>query len=180
MGKILPVLLAVIGLGAGVGAGMVLKPAPGEDQGAMQAAEACPPPGAPGPGDHAAEPQAVDSGHGASGGHGAEADTEFVKFSNQFVIPVMGETSVESMVVLSLSIETATGSKEAIYQREPKLRDAFLGVLFNHASAGGFDGNFVNSAALDTLRDLLRETARDTVGPVVKDVLIVDLVKQGV
>ena len=106
--------------------------------------------------------------------------TEFVKFSNQFVVPVMGDDNVQAMVVLTLSIEVSEGAKEAIYNREPKLRDAFLRVLFDHANAGGFNGNFLNSAGLDTLRSALRETAFTTAGPIVRDVLIVDLVKQQV
>ncbi|MBL9058565.1 MAG: flagellar basal body-associated protein FliL, partial [Mangrovicoccus sp.] len=44
--------------------------------------------------------------------------------------------------------------------------------------AGGFDGNFLNSAGLDDLRHALLESAVTSVGPAVKQVLIVDLVKQ--
>lgn len=181
MGKLLPVILAVIGLGAGVGAGIFLRPAhddtgehaAGADDHA--AAVDCPTPG----------PALADAGsHGAEVGHGAAAGpdlvTEFVKFSNQFVVPVMGEDNVEAMVVLTLSVEVSEGAKEAIYNREPKLRDAFLRVLFDHANAGGFNGNFLNSAGLDNLRSALRETALTTAGPIVQDVLIVDLVKQQV
>ncbi|MCA8883282.1 MAG: flagellar basal body-associated FliL family protein [Rhodobacteraceae bacterium] len=176
MGKLLPVILAVIGLGAGVGAGIFLRPDPqAEDHGAEAgdhaAAIDCPTPG---------PDLAMADDHGHGGAAGPELLTEFVKFSNQFVVPVMGDDNVQAMVVLTLSIEVSEGAKEAIYNREPKLRDAFLRVLFDHANAGGFNGNFLNSAGLDTLRSALRETAFTTAGPIVRDVLIVDLVKQQV
>lgn len=189
MGKLIPVILALVGLGGGIGAGLMLRPnsdaaadhgaeasadhgdAQGSEEGAghgeeVAAASACPPGGSV-------------SGHDlpAVDGH---SETEFVKINNQFVIPVIGEEQVTSMVVLTLSVEVVAGNKDPIFEREPKIRDAFLRVLFDHANAGGFDGNFINSAGLDTLRRALHEAAVKAVGPVVVDVLIVDLVRQDV
>jgi flagellar protein FliL len=82
------------------------------------------------------------------------------------------------MVILSLSLEVTTGSTEAIFQREPKLRDVFLQVLFDHANAGGFKGSFTDGSNMIVLRRALLETAKATMGDIVKDVLIVDIVRQ--
>ena len=65
-----------------------------------------------------------------------------------------------------------------VYEREPKLRDAFLRVMFDHANAGGFDGAFTNSNQMDVLRRALREVAQKTIGPTASDVLILDIVRQ--
>lgn len=159
--KLIPILLALAGLGGGVAAGFVLRPAP-----PAETATDCAPSESVATHDLVPEPD--------------HAPTEFVKLGNQFVIPIMGEKAVTAMVVLSLSVEVVGGTQEAVFAREPKLRDVFLRVLFDHANAGGFNGNFFSSAGLDTLRAALKESAIKALGPSVKDVLIVDLVKQEV
>jgi flagellar protein FliL len=151
MRKLLPVLLAILGLGAGAGAGLTLRPTADP---AMEAAAAA---------EHPAEP---------------EVPPEYVKLNNQFVVPVVEDGRVAAMVILSLSLEVTTGSTEAIFQREPKLRDVFLQVLFDHANAGGFKGSFTDGSNMIVLRRALLETAKATMGDIVKDVLIVDIVRQ--
>jgi hypothetical protein len=98
--------------------------------------------------------------------------------SNQFVVPVLKEGRISALVVLSLSLETAAGMRETVFAREPKLRDAFLQVLFDHANAGAFDGNFTASGRIDTLRRSLSEAARPILGAGVYDVLITDIARQ--
>lgn len=175
MRKLLPLILALAGLAAGAGAGIALRPAPeagdahGEDGG------------------HAGEDgHAAEDGKGAKDGHdGAHpppadpsAEPEFVKLSNQFVVPVVEDGRVAAMVILSLSLEVRPGSTEAVFSREPRLRDAFLQVLFDHANAGGFDGVFTSGEVLLGLRRTLRDTALREIGPAVHDVLITELLRQ--
>lgn len=164
--KLIPVFLALFGLGAGLGAGLVLRPAdesvPGEEA-AGHSAEA------PGP---AAE---ADAGHGAAD---TEEAPEYVRMNNQFVVPVLEGGQVVSLVILSLSLEVQTGRSQEIYAREPKLRDAFLRVLFDHANAGGFRGSFTDGANLIVLRRALLEQARTICGDRVRDVLISDIARQ--
>jgi flagellar basal body-associated protein FliL len=109
-----------------------------------------------------------------------DAGTEFVKLNNQFVVPVVSDTVVKSLVLLSLSLEVETGLREAVFAREPKLRDALLQVMFDHANIGGFDGAFTNANNLDILRAALTDTARKVMGAQVFGVLIVDLARQDV
>jgi flagellar protein FliL len=164
MRKILPILLAVLGLGAGVGAGKFLRPAPMEpDQAAME-------------GDHATG----EGGDHVTAPEGEEGDMapEYVKLSNQFVIPVLEEGRIASMVILSINLEVTTGASEAVYAQEPKLRDGFLQVLFNHANAGGFQGSFTDGANMVNLRTALHEVASQVLGDKLKDVLIVDIGRQ--
>ncbi len=167
MGKILPVLLALIGLAGGVGAGLMLRPEPEpvdiqEGEGGQPPAEAAPEPGAK-QGEGAAEDAAT---------------SDFVKMNNQFVVPIVDDGRVSALVVLSLSLEMTPGGSEIFYQREPKLRDAFLEALFEHANSGGFDGVFTEGYKLDALRAALLETATMVMGPVVKKVLVTDLLRQ--
>ena len=79
---------------------------------------------------------------------------------------------------MSLSLEVQPGSEDAIYSREPKLRDALLRVLFDHAFIGGFDGTFTESSRLTALKVALLEAAQSVLGDLVSDSLITDIVRQ--
>jgi flagellar protein FliL len=157
--KLLPVLLALLGLGIGGGAGLFLRPAPEPA---------------------AAEGEATTDPHSPAAASEEDPDAvpEYVKMNNQFVVPVVEAGRVSSMVILSLSLEVATGSSEQVYAREPKLRDGFLQVMFDHANAGGFQGSFTDGSNLVLLRKALKETASGILGDVVKDVLISDIARQ--
>ena len=156
MAKLLPLILLIIGVAAGGGAGMVLKKPPEEC-----VEESCPDE------DVAAEDE------------GAEAEEpNYVRMKNQFVVPVVKNDRVQSLVVLDISLETEPGSEDLIYTREPKLRDGFLRVLFDHAHIGGFDGTFTESGRLSLLRVALLEAAQSVIGASVSDILITDIVRQ--
>jgi len=105
-------------------------------------------------------------------------DTEYVKLNNQFVVPVVSDDLIKSLVVLSLSIEIKEGMAEVVYAVEPKLRDSFLQVLFDYAHLGGFDGAFTNSDNVIRLKEQLYRSAKDILGTDIKSVLIVDFVRQ--
>lgn len=166
MRKLIPVILSLFGLGAGIGAGKVLQPDPVVEQPLGPCGDV----GQQDMADHATT-VAIQP---------ANLNVDFVKLNNQFVVPVVLEGKVTSLVVLSLTLEIVTGGQDKVYQLEPKLRDIFLQVLFDHANSGGFDGVFTTSRNMDLLRQALLETAQRTLGDAVSDVLIVDLVRQDV
>jgi hypothetical protein len=171
MKKLLPLVLLFIGLGAGVGAGIFLRPDPAVET--IESVE-----GAEG------EPQEKDVlkvTPDKSKTDKAENNqwNEYVKLNNQFVVPIVGAGKVTALVVLALSIEVPAGGKATVHQREPKLRDSFLQVLFDHANMGGFDGNFTNASILGQLREALREVAQQDLGTeTALDVLIVEIARQ--
>lgn len=180
MRKIIPILLPVLGLACGIGAGLLLRP-----QGQSAEAQATGTPVADGDnGDadiegaakadgQATEPPATEGDNEAEG-----QGPEFVKLTNQFIIPLIKEGRVTSMVILSLSLQVEPGMTETVYAREPKLRDAFLQVLFDHANAGGFRGSFTDGSNLIYLRRALQERAKALAGPIITDVLISDIARQ--
>lgn len=171
MSKIIPFAFALFGLAAGAGGGFVLKgssAAPKEDAQDAGHAEA-----------KATDDHADKGSHAkAADDHGKGGAVEYVKLNNQFVVPVVGTGRVTSLVVMSLTLEVTIGQRENIYQLEPKLRDAFLQIMFDHANAGGFDGVFTSGAKMENLRTALREAGQSVAGHDVNDVLIVDIVRQ--
>ena len=90
----------------------------------------------------------------------------------------MVKGKVLAMVILSLSLEVKTGAAAVVYQAEPKLRDVFLQVLFDHANSGGFSGAYTDGANLLLLRKALLEAAKGVLKEDVSDVLIIDIVRQ--
>ncbi|UWQ91332.1 flagellar basal body-associated protein FliL [Aliisedimentitalea scapharcae] len=157
LAKILPLILAFAGTGGGIAAGLFLTPAD--------------------PVDPASTPHqaAKTEEHSETS---EEKKNEFVKISNQFVIPVVHRDKVAAHVVLSLNLEVNPGTQDTVFEREPRLRASFLRVLFDHANMGGFQGTFTTSSHLDSLRTALLETAQLELGEDVIDVLIVDIAKQ--
>jgi flagellar protein FliL len=171
--KLIPIILALVGLGIGIGAGLFLRPA-AEPAEATHAAEG---ETTQAEGEVSHSEVAPKEGEEAAADE-AETGPEYVKRSNQFVIPVLEQGQVASMVILALTLEVTHGSSEATYTREPKLRDAFLQVLFDHANSGGFKGAFTDGSNLVLLRKALLESAQSAVGDNVTDVLISDIARQ--
>ena len=193
MRRLLPLLLPLLGLLAGGGAGFLLRPAPeatapadaGGDSAAAEgeadggpATETGHEAGGEAGGEAAAEPATHSAAGPADADHDAPPAHEYVKLNNQFVVPVVEDGEVAALVILSLSLEVAPGMTEQVYAREPRLRDSFLRALFDHANAGGFGGPFTRSGNMEILRGALLEVARTSLGKTVSDVLIIDIVRQ--
>ncbi len=159
---IIPLVMLVAGAGAGVGAGLFLAPAEEPDP---ESAEAPP-------------AEAEDAEEDAEAP--SPEDVEFARLNNQFIVPLVEGDAVTAMVVLSLTLEVDPGGTVAVFENEPRLRDRILRTLFDHANAGGFDAGFTQNGTMSLLRTALMETARSTLGQVVHDVLIVDIVRQEV
>ncbi len=192
---LLPLIIALIGLGAGSGAGLYLRSnaAQSSDElGTGSVSELADP-------EHASatevqtepeqsgnettdseEQHGAETGDGETAGHSEAVASEFeyVKLAQQFVVPVLTETRVSALVVISLSLEVTPGSNELVYAKEPKLRDAFLRVMFTHAHSGGFDGSFTTGQGMQDFRNSLKEAAAKVLGDIVNEVLLTDIVRQ--
>ncbi len=187
MGKLIPIILILAGVGGGIGAGIMLRPSADADMAAMDDERGAEMPSDDGSGEPA------DDGYGdpaddqdepaaKSGDYGdgpALSAIEYVALRRQLIVPLVDGNRVGALIVLSLSIEAVGGNIELIYDLEPKLRDEFLQVLFRHANTGGFDGMFTTSEAMNDLRSALNAAARDVLGSsVVQQVLITEILRQ--
>ena len=163
--KLLPVIFLAVGLCAGVGAGIVLAPPDKANDAGKKAAEDKPEKA------KEAKPKKTKKDEKAS-------QFEYLKLTKQFVVPVVKSDKISALVVMSLSLEVRPGISEAFYEIEPKLRDGFLQVLFDHANTGGFDGSFTQSGNLSALRQSLLEVAKKDLGEDVSSVLIMSVARQ--
>lgn len=163
MKAVLPIggLLIGVGIGAGVGLELAPKPATGDNEYIKD--------------DDRAETTGKNKKKKEPG-----AAYELVSLHNQFVVPLVDNGRVAAMVVVSIGLEVEVGETEAIYAREPRLRDTFLQVLFEHANMGGFSGDFTNARNLNLLRKSLTRSAQGELGSIVKNILITDLARQDI
>lgn len=150
--KLIPIVLVVFGLAGGIGAGLFLRPAP----------------------EQSSEDLAPDTHEEVD----PTQQPEFVKLSNTFIIPIVEKGRVSAMVVLAVNLQVKAGTSQTVFSQEPKLRDVFLQVLFNHANAGGFNGAFTQGANMNYLRKALLEAGQKHLPNVIEDVLISDIARQ--
>ena len=163
MKLIIPIVLALLGTAAGVGAAIVM----GSDKQALDAETACLPPQESLKEETAPAPEEV-----------AATDGEFVKLANQFLVPVLVKDEVEALVVMSLSLEVEPGTTSEVFHLEPKIRDRFLQILFDHANKGHFGKGYTSNRSLDILRDALHSAAQEITRGKTRDVLIVEIARQ--
>lgn len=164
--KLLPIVLLMIGTGAGVGAGIFMRPPPLD-------------PEAQNGGQGIDESEALEKRDAKKDPNTPPPNKEYVKLNNQFVVPIVKEAKVQALVVIALSVEVPEGMQDLVFQKEPKLRDAFLQVLFDHANVGGFDGSFTDANVMAVLRNALKETAQKILGAdKASDVLIIEIARQ--
>ena len=160
---VLPVLSLLVGLGGGGAAAIMLGPAASEQHGA-----GVDPSGA-------AEEDSATHDDGED-----EGPTEIVKLPNQFVVPVIVNKSVRSMVILTVALEVEQGQADFVRTLEPKLRDTFLDELFNLAAMGGFRDELISRKTLEIVRAALSQRARDVLRQKTVAVLVTDMARQDV
>ncbi len=172
---LMPVAIAVFGLGAGVAAGVAFKPAPEEEHEAVSCAkgERC---------DElataTAENAAAAVAEHQADGHG-ERSVALVALEKPFVVPVFREDRIVAMVVISVAVETRAERANEIEELQPRLRDQFLEAMFRHANTGGFDGAFTAGQSMTDLRSALLASAQEVIGPeAVTGVLITEIARQ--
>jgi hypothetical protein len=152
MGRLLLILVPILALLGGAGAGYALRPPPPvEADDAVKAA-----------------PEAVAE----------DAATQLVTFRDSFIVPVMRSDRIWSHVILTLGVEARRLSTDEIYAMEPVLRDGLTEALFLHGAAGDFDGDFTAPIAMNRLRSRLNESVRTLLRDADARVLIVALARQ--
>lgn len=170
MKKLLPVIIAIFGLGGGLVAGTFLKPAPdltemhatGEDGQAMEKHAS----------DHGNDSYGKDN-HGKNG-HGKSSDKSdyiYVGLPKPFFAPVLHANNRQALVRLDIHLEVPSDLEDKVAKHDPKLRDAFLRTVMSFANEGGF-GRVHKSEGFAILSDDLLLSARSIIGDEVKAVLI--------
>ncbi len=124
-----------------------------------------------------------ESGHGKpKGDHSSAAsdsnDSSYMKFSRQFIVPVISQNGVGSLVALDINLELSASANENVYLQEPKLRDAILSALLQLSNEGAFNDQLLRPDNMEEIRTGLFASAQSILGENVTGVLILNIARQ--
>ncbi len=112
-------------------------------------------------------------------GHGSpdkENETvSYMKFSRQFVVPVVRNGVPQVMMIFSITIAVEPSFSENAYLYEPRLRDAILATLLQLGSKGELTVITENTEMMASAKSALLDTAISIIGDGAREVLILDI-----
>ena len=160
---VFPILALVLGLASGGTAAVFLSKS--DDSAASEALGASP------------TDQTVAKGT-AEDAQQESGSLEIVKLPSQFVVPVIIDTRVRAMVILTVALEVEAGRGDLVRSLEPKLRDEFLSELFGLAALDGFNDEIITRQTLELVKRALSQRSKDVLGVQNVNVLITDMARQ--
>ncbi|MEL7041469.1 MAG: flagellar basal body-associated FliL family protein [Pseudomonadota bacterium] len=108
----------------------------------------------------------------------ASGATAYFKFSREFVVPLMKNGQVTSLVILHITLETDSSTSEDLFSEEPKLRDNIMTTLITLSNDGRTLVQPTDVNNYETIRSVILMNLRDSISDGIKNVLIVDMAKQ--
>jgi hypothetical protein len=117
-----------------------------------------------------------DKKDGDSKSEGGEV--RYQKFKRQFVIPVMGDKKIKSLVIMNFNLELNEDAPSNSFSLEPKLRDAFMKDLLMLSNEGVFSDDLTSPESYEEIRETLLGSSRRILNDGVNDVLILDIAKR--
>lgn len=141
-------------------------------------------------GEKDSEAAATSSGHKDRGGgrekddkarddkYSENGDYQYFSFSREFVVPLMENGTVESLVLLNLNLEVSSDISGKLFSIEPKLRDNIMSTLITLSNDGITLAEPTRVASYETIRSLVLANLKDSVSEDILNVLIVDIAKQ--
>lgn len=170
--KPIPALIVVAGVAAGGTAGAFLK------------ASNAP---TPAPAEQASE-QKSDTGHAApkSSDHTSKSGSydkpdsaaSYFKFSREFVVPIMRDGTVQSLVILNINLEVDDDASLNLFSMEPKLRDNIMTTLVALSTDGRTFETMTTVDSYESIRAVVLANLSNVTPKGIRNVLILDAAKQ--
>lgn len=125
---------------------------------------------------HDKKSKSGDKKDGSGGSDGSTID--YLKFKRQFVIPVMKDNKIQSLVIMNFNIELNDDAPSNSFTFEPKLRDAYMRDLLNLSNEGVFDDDLTSPETFEYIRETLLGSSRKIMPKGVQNILILDIAKR--
>lgn len=127
-----------------------------------------------------------DDGHGkdkkGKGGHGkdtaASGDVSYYNFTREFVVPIIRDEQVVSLVILNLNLEVDNSISGKLFSMEPKLRDNIMTTLIGISNDGTTFNSMTQVENYEYIRSTILESLQEKVGKEILNVLIMDMARQ--
>ena len=117
----------------------------------------------------------------SKGGHGEAVKSDkvdYLKFKRQFVIPVMNDKKIDSLLIMNFNLELNEDAPSDSFQLEPKFRDAFMRDLLELSNQGLFSDDLTSPKTFEIIRETLLGSSRRIMEEGVENVLILDIVRR--
>lgn len=125
--------------------------------------------------------EAKSSGGHGGGGHGSSAvpgEVTYYKFSREFVVPMIEDDKVKSLVILNLNLEIDPDAWQKLADKEPVLRDNIMTTLIKLSSGGRTLYSITEVESYETVRTMILANLRSEVSEGIHNVLILDMARQ--
>jgi flagellar basal body-associated protein FliL len=136
---------------------------------------------------HGAEPaheKKEKGGHGSesaskdSHGNVSSSGVEYFKFTREFVVPIMRESKVDSLVILNINLEVDASLAPKLFAMEPKVRDNIMTTLVELSNDGSTLEAIANLENYESIRASVLKNLKVILPDGIRNVLIVDMAKQ--
>lgn len=131
-------------------------------------------------GQNASEQVGKEDSRGAKDSHGnmAGGSVDYFKFTREFVVPVMRESRVESLVILNINLEVDSRVSSKLFAMEPKIRDNIMTTLIELSNDGKTLEAIANLENYESIRATVLMNLQKIIPEGIRNVLIVDMAKQ--
>lgn len=127
---------------------------------------------------HGAKKDSSGHGGGGHGGGGASGDVVYFKFTREFIVPIMHDRKVESLVILNINLEADSSISQKLFSMEPKIRDNIMTTLIELSNDGRTFENMTDVESYETIRAMVLLNLQKAVPSGIQNVLIVDIAQQ--
>jgi flagellar basal body-associated protein FliL len=129
----------------------------------------------------AKKPDKKDGKHGEDGKDGDAAKAViYYKFTREFVVPIMRDGRVSSLVIMNLNLEADASIERKLFDMEPKLRDNIMTTLITLSNDGTTFESMTSVKNYESIRSLVLQNLGSVINDGITNVLIVDLAKQDI
>lgn len=104
----------------------------------------------------------------------------YYKFTREFVVPIISNGRVSSLVILNLNLEADASMERKLYDMEPKLRDNIMTTLITLSNDGATFESMTSVKNYESIRSTVLQNLASVVKDGITNVLIVDLAKQDI
>ena len=111
--------------------------------------------------DHSKKPEKKDAHGGDShGGGSASSDVIYYKFTREFVVPIIRNGKVSSLVILNLNLEADASISQKLFEMEPKLRDNIMTTLITLSNDGTTFESMTSVENYETFRSMVLQNLK--------------------
>lgn len=131
---------------------------------------------------HGAKAKKEKDSHGAKkGGHGDSGsgdEPSYYRFSREFVVPIIDDDRVRSLVILNLNLQVSASASQNLFSKEPALRDNIMTTLIALSGDDTVFNSLNNIDHYETIRSMILANLQDSFSNDIENVLILDMARQ--